>query len=202
MTPNSVALVSGRILIGIFVLTVLAGANVAATPTFEPVYNPLLQTARVTEAIEIDGDLTDAGWKRAGRAHQFVESFPGDNVEPAVQTYSYIAYDQDNLYIAFVCKDDPKSIRATMCQRDQFFGDDAVGVMIDTNVKRPGRISSTSTRMASRKIISGPAFGVKTEVTTLSGNQRLRSPIPVTRSRWQSRLLRSAFPVAKNRPGK
>ena len=44
----------------------------------------------------------------------------------------YITYDNENLYVAFDCHDDPADIRATMCQRDQFYGDDAVCLLIDT----------------------------------------------------------------------
>ena len=43
-----------------------------------------------------------------------------------------ITYDDKNLYVAFVCTDDPSAVRATMCQRDQFQGDDAVVVLLDT----------------------------------------------------------------------
>jgi len=62
----------------------------------------------------------------------FVEIFPGDNTEPLNPTEVYLTYDEDHLYVAFKCYDDPDLIRATMCQRDQFFNDDEVGVMIDT----------------------------------------------------------------------
>jgi hypothetical protein len=62
----------------------------------------------------------------------FVERYPGDMIEPDVKTEAYVTYDDDNLYVAFFCHDDPDAIRATMCQRDQFGSDDAVVLLIDT----------------------------------------------------------------------
>ena len=132
MTKKSVALSSPRGLLGIIVIGVALGTAAYGTPTFEPVYNPSLETVRVAEAIKIDGKLDDAGWRSAGRAGNFVERSPGENIKPLVETEAFITYDDDHLYVAFVCLDDPAAVRATMCQRDQFYGDDAVCLLIDT----------------------------------------------------------------------
>ncbi len=99
---------------------------------FTPVFQPEVATSRTAEPIHIDGVLDDAGWIAAGRADGFVERSPGENVEPQVPTEAYITYDDDHIYAAFVCTDDPSTVRATMCQRDQYDGDDAVGLLIDT----------------------------------------------------------------------
>jgi hypothetical protein len=113
-------------------VAVVACPAAFANPKFEPVFNPVLETVRVTEAIKIDGRVDDDGWHSAGIATNFVERNPGENTPPLVETKAFITYDDNNLYVAFVCKDNPADIRATMCQRDQFHGDDAVGLMIDT----------------------------------------------------------------------
>lgn len=42
------------------------------------------------------------------------------------------ANDADHLYMAFLCHDYPAEIRATKCQSDKFFEDDAVCLLIDT----------------------------------------------------------------------
>ena len=117
-----------------FVLMPLIIFNSAAwaTKDFNPVYNPSLEISRVTGDIEIDGNLNEAAWKYASRAENFVERYPGRNLEPGVGTLAFIAYDDHFLYAAFECHDDPSQIRATMCQRDQFQGDDAVCLLIDT----------------------------------------------------------------------
>ena len=103
-----------------------------AANAFEPVFQPALETSRATGAIEIDGRLGDPGWRSAGKITQFVERSPGENIEPLVSTEAYLTYDDDFLYVAFVCLDDPDEIRATLCQRDMFFEDDMVGISIDT----------------------------------------------------------------------
>ena len=104
----------------------------AAQANFAPTFNPSLEIGETVERIKIDGNLDDPGWRYASSASNFVESYPGDNIEPLVNTEVMIAYDLENLYVAFKCYDDPANIRATMCQRDLFFGDDAVGLTFDT----------------------------------------------------------------------
>ena len=96
-----------------------------------PVFKPTLEIRKTTASIDVDGQLNDPGWRSAARVDNFVERSPGDNTEPEVHTEVYTTYDDRNFYVAFVCHDDPKAIRATMCQRDQFGGDDEVGVLID-----------------------------------------------------------------------
>lgn len=121
-------------LLFILVLPVLImiTSPVLATKTYDPVFKPSLAITRVKASISIDGNLNDPGWKKAGKVTNFVERNPGDNLPPLVNTETYVTYDDKNLYVAFVCLDNPANIRATMCQRDQFGGDDAVGVFLDT----------------------------------------------------------------------
>ncbi len=107
-------------------------ADVFATKSFQPVFNPTIEVKRIGKAIKIDGDLSDPGWENASQADNFVERWPGEMIKPEVETEAYITYDENNLYVAFICYDDPSTIRATMCQRDQFYGDDAVSLLIDT----------------------------------------------------------------------
>lgn len=99
---------------------------------FEPAFKPALEIQKTTGDIHIDGRLRDLGWKNAAIAGNFAESNPGDNVQPAVETRALITYDDKNLYVAFVCYDNPDEIRATLCDRDQFFNDDAVCLKLDT----------------------------------------------------------------------
>jgi len=99
---------------------------------FQPVFSPSMNISSQSKAINIDGEMGDDGWKSAVWTDQFVERTPGDNTEPPVKTKIMLTHDTENLYIGFICYDDPGTIRATMCQRDQFNGDDAVSVFIDT----------------------------------------------------------------------
>ncbi len=116
----------------LLVVALLYCSEVFATKSFQPVFNPTLEVMRIEKKIEIDGDLDDPGWKNASQVKNFVERWPGEMTEPEVETKAYIAYDENNLYVAFICYDDPSTIRATMCQRDQFYGDDNVSLLIDT----------------------------------------------------------------------
>ncbi|UCC79687.1 MAG: carbohydrate binding family 9 domain-containing protein, partial [Candidatus Zixiibacteriota bacterium] len=116
--------------ISLFLILLWAGGY--AKGTFQPVYNPTLEVNKAVDKIDVDGELNDPGWINASRADNFVERFPGDMIEPEVETEAFITYDDDKLYVAFKCHDDPSKIRATMCQRDQFYGDDAVCLLVDT----------------------------------------------------------------------
>jgi hypothetical protein len=112
-------------------ILILSLPALASTP-FEPVFQPILEIEKSAGAISIDGNLGDPGCKGAARATNFVERSPGDNTKPDVETEAFITYDNQHLYVAFVCYDDPAAIRATMCQRDRFNGDDAVCLLMDT----------------------------------------------------------------------
>lgn len=97
-----------------------------------PVFNPEISINRTNVGIDIDGDLKDQEWQNAKLISNFVERSPGENLKPKVKTEAYLTFDENNLYIAFKCFDDPATIRATMSQRDQYSGDDAVIVLLDT----------------------------------------------------------------------
>jgi len=117
----------------VLILILLIGSIPAsASKTFQPVYKPTLEVKRTGEPIKIDGILDDSAWKSASRAVNFVERSPGDMIKPEVETEAFITYDDEYLYVAFACYDDPSTIRATMCQRDQFYSDDAVCLLVDT----------------------------------------------------------------------
>jgi len=117
----------------VLILILLIGSIPAsASKAFQPVYKPTLEVKRTGEPIKIDGILDDSAWKSASRAVNFVERSPGDMIKPEVETEAFITYDDEYLYVAFACYDDPSTIRATMCQRDQFYSDDAVCLLVDT----------------------------------------------------------------------
>ncbi len=115
----------------IMILMTIPIINLRATE-FAPVFHPTLEIKRLSGTIKIDGNLDDSGWISASKAVNFVERYPGKNLKPEVETEALITYDDNNLYVAFVCKDDPSKIRATMCQRDQFSNDDDVCLLLDT----------------------------------------------------------------------
>ena len=113
-------------------LLIAISATALANAEFTPQFKPTLKITRANSAIDVDGQLDDRAWQTASAITQFSERQPGDNTRPEVHTAAWVTYDASNLYVAFVCLDDPSTLRATMSQRDQFSGDDAVIVLIDT----------------------------------------------------------------------
>jgi hypothetical protein len=112
---------------------VLAWLCVPATAAdYIPIYHPEVAISRAAGAIEIDGDLGDAGWQGAAVADHFAEHNPGDQTQPEVETRVLIAYDDENLYVGWLCYDNPTDVRATRCRRDNIFSDDNVVLCLDT----------------------------------------------------------------------
>ncbi len=111
---------------------VVAPGRVCAGDNYTPRYDPSLKVPLREGNIKIDGILTDAGWRNAGRAAGFAEHKPGDQTEPPVETEAFITYDAENLYVAFVCHDDPSTIRSSMCDRENISNDDNICLLIDT----------------------------------------------------------------------
>jgi hypothetical protein len=101
-------------------------------PTFQPNSNLDIWVPFAGETIRIDGMLDDAGWRQAVKIGHFSEIVPGDNVQPSVQTEVFVTYDQQALYVAFHCYDEPATIRATLSDRDIFRADDIIFIILDT----------------------------------------------------------------------
>lgn len=94
------------------------------------------QISRATSEIKIDGILDEPAWQSAAEVAVDLEYFPGNNVQPPVETKAYLTFDDRNIYVAFKCFDpDPGQIRAHLMKRDEintFVQDDHVTIMLDT----------------------------------------------------------------------
>ncbi len=62
----------------------------------------------------------------------FSQRNPHDGEAVSEPTEAYLGYDQKNLYVVFVCFDDPGQVRARMSRREDVYDDDQVEVMLDT----------------------------------------------------------------------
>lgn len=93
-------------------------------------------------APKIDGDLSDACWKTAFKAGEFVRFTGGAPI--VEQTEAWVTTDGTTLYIAFECRDEhPELMRASETQRGSSAveGDDHVSVVIDSQNLRRGASS-------------------------------------------------------------
>ena len=120
-----------RSLAPFLLLLSLAGTAGPAAAAHHP--GPPIGIARVSGAITIDGDLSDAGWQGVTPVTTWFETRVGDNVEPQVKNVGYLAYDDQFLYAAFHFEDpSPGAIRAPLGDHDQLSGStDYGGILVD-----------------------------------------------------------------------
>jgi len=95
----------------------------------------VLQIARATSPVLVDGELNDETWKAAQPIEQWYEVNPGDNVAPKVRSVGYLTFDDRFFYAAFEFHDpNPQAIRAPYADRDHINGNstDFGGLFLDT----------------------------------------------------------------------
>jgi hypothetical protein len=66
------------------------------------------------------------------RVTDFRQREPGDGVPASEPTTAYLSYDQQNLYVVFVCTDQPGTVRANVARREDIGNDDQVVLYLDT----------------------------------------------------------------------
>jgi hypothetical protein len=66
------------------------------------------------------------------RLSDFRQRQPGDGSPVSQSTTAYLSYDARNLYVVFLCQDDPAKVRAHMAKREDIGNDDQVAVYLDT----------------------------------------------------------------------
>ncbi len=69
---------------------------------------------------------------RMAKVTGFTQRNPHDGESVSEPTEAYLGYDQKNLYVVFVCFDDPHQVRARMSRREDIYDDDQVEIMLDT----------------------------------------------------------------------
>jgi hypothetical protein len=105
----------------------------APVPAIAP---PALTIPRLTRAPALEDFLSMTPQSETAlqmaKVTGFVQRDPHDGEKVSEKTEAYLGYDQKNLYIVFVCFDDPKKVRARMSVREDIYDDDQVEVMLDT----------------------------------------------------------------------
>lgn len=92
-----------------------------------------LKPARVAAPPAIDGVLDDAVWRQAQELAGFRTFSPDFGKDLSESTSAWMAYDAENLYFAFDCRDrSPEKIKASLAPRDTITSDDFVCVNLDS----------------------------------------------------------------------
>jgi Domain of unknown function (DUF5916)/Carbohydrate family 9 binding domain-like len=90
------------------------------------------QTTRISGKIKIDGKIDEADWQKVQPMTDFVNRWPNPGVAAALKTEVRILYDNNSLYLAFRCFDNPDSLNKPLNIRDNLDNSDYCGILIDT----------------------------------------------------------------------
>ncbi len=92
----------------------------------------VLHVQRAPRPLELADLLASRGVELGGRVTEFRQRDPNDGMPSGHPTEVSLAYDSKNLYVGFVCSDDPVQIRAHLARREDILADDAVAIYLDT----------------------------------------------------------------------
>jgi len=111
------------------VLLLLAGTATAA----EPPEGPVATAARTSEAIRIDGSLSEPAWQTAQRYGGFTQRDPHDGEPAELSTEFSVLFDDEALYVGIRAFDpQPETIRGLLHRRDEDGPSDWVWIGIDS----------------------------------------------------------------------
>lgn len=101
---------------------------------------PNVRAVRTTETPKIDGRITEPGWGLAPAFDQFWQQRPNEGEPISEKTEARILFDDEALYISFICYDrQPDKILKRLSRRDREVESDFVGIGLDSyNSKRNG----------------------------------------------------------------
>lgn len=107
-------------------------ATSTATAQTAPAERPSVLIPRVSAAPQLSTYLTPEPPAAAGEVSGFIQRDPRDGRPSAYSTRVFLSYDQERLYVIFVCRDDPAGIRARVTRRENSEADDSVSIYLDT----------------------------------------------------------------------
>jgi hypothetical protein len=120
----------------ILTLTILLSISlVHATTTHKiiSIENEIIEIPKISGQIVIDASLSEPQWLSAKKVLINNITRPYDNIPSPVHTEALLMENEGYFYLAFIAKDpDIKEIRAFLKDRDKSWGDDLVGIKIDT----------------------------------------------------------------------
>ncbi|MEO8097027.1 MAG: DUF5916 domain-containing protein [Acidobacteriota bacterium] len=110
-------------------------APVTLAPLSAGTTEPGSRSVTITRAAHpprLDEFLATANPEGYTRISDFRQREPGDGVPVSKGTTAYLSYDDKNLYVVFVCLDEPGKVRGRMSKREDIGEDDSVTVYLDT----------------------------------------------------------------------
>ncbi len=98
----------------------------------------IIHLSRIESPPKIDGVIEDSCWKNIQPVSGFFQYDPINGEKASEETFVWAAYDQKNIYFAFLVKDThPERIWAELTPRNDYENNDSITVILDTyNDKR------------------------------------------------------------------
>lgn len=107
--------------------------SITLIATNQIIAQPAAKAIRVNTPPTIDGHINEAVWEQAFKIDQFVQREPNPGQAVSEKTIVSVCYDNNYLYFAVKCYDDPDKITAKEMARDVSLGnDDRVQIILDT----------------------------------------------------------------------
>lgn len=92
-----------------------------------------IEIPTLSGSIKVDGNFDEPQWKNAATTEITIETSPGENITAPVRTEVKLYSTDTSLFLAFTAYDPtPSHIRANLSDRDSVWGDDLVGIKLDT----------------------------------------------------------------------
>ena len=80
----------------------------------------------------LDGVLDDAIWTQTPQVSGFKSFVPDFGKDIPFKTIAHVAHDEENLYFAIKCYDEPDKIKTSIAARDRIAADDWICINLDT----------------------------------------------------------------------
>ena len=91
----------------------------------------VVDIVRASGAVTIDGTLDEAVWAQAKPARNFLNKWPIDTGQAAMQTEVRLIYDNDFMYVGAVCYDSDKHIIQTLKRDVGHWDSDGFAIVMD-----------------------------------------------------------------------
>ena len=104
----------------------------------------IIHLSSIESPPEIDGLIEDSCWKNIQPVSGFFQYDPINGEKASEETFVWAAYDQKNIYFAFLVKDaHPERIWAELTPRNDYENNDSITVILDTYNDKRTSISFT-----------------------------------------------------------